>query len=65
MPVVRCWSEVSLGGSDDVVLGTRVVVRELRLARGCPERWDEALLLWLASNPWPGEFQWSRSSLRE
>ncbi|MGW0712490.1 glycoside hydrolase family 36 protein [Streptomyces sp. NPDC002643] len=37
------------------------------LARCLPagERWEDALSLWLAANPWSGEFRWSRATLAE
>ncbi|MFF0083075.1 alpha-galactosidase [Streptomyces canus] len=37
------------------------------LARPLPdsERWEDGLTLWLAANPWSGEFRWSRATLAE
>ncbi|MFE7275962.1 glycoside hydrolase family 36 protein [Streptomyces sp. NPDC057623] len=37
------------------------------LARHLPvgERWEDGLSLWLAANPWSGEFRWSRATLAE
>ncbi|UIX29216.1 alpha-galactosidase [Streptomyces sp. GQFP] len=29
------------------------------------ERWEDGLSLWLAANPWSGEFRWSRATLAE
>ncbi|WP_406011012.1 alpha-galactosidase [Streptomyces sp. NBC_00637] len=29
------------------------------------ERWEDGLSLWLAANPWSGEFRWSRANLAE
>ena len=65
VPVVRCWSEVTANGPDEVVLEHVSSFAYCGLARGCQDPWDGALPLWLATNPWTGEFQWSRASLRE
>ncbi|MBK3563823.1 glycoside hydrolase family 36 protein [Streptomyces sp. MBT62] len=37
------------------------------LARRLPAgvRWEDGLSLWLAANPWSGEFRWSRATLAE
>lgn len=37
------------------------------LARHLPAgvRWEDGLSLWLAANPWSGEFRWSRATLAE
>ncbi|MFH8468304.1 glycoside hydrolase family 36 protein [Streptomyces sp. NPDC017991] len=32
---------------------------------GDGERWEDGLSLWLASNPWSGEYRWSRATLAE
>ncbi|MDX2546821.1 glycoside hydrolase family 36 N-terminal domain-containing protein [Streptomyces sp. WI04-05B] len=29
------------------------------------ERWEDGLALWLAANPWSGEYRWSRATLAE
>ncbi|MET7745571.1 glycoside hydrolase family 36 protein [Streptomyces sp. NPDC005385] len=29
------------------------------------ERWEDGLALWLADNPWSGEYRWSRATLAE
>ncbi|WP_406471091.1 alpha-galactosidase [Streptomyces sp. NBC_01615] len=37
------------------------------VARHLPDgtRWEDGLALWLAANPWSGEFRWSRATLGE
>ncbi|MBK3645068.1 alpha-galactosidase [Streptomyces sp. MBT33] len=37
------------------------------LARHLPDgaRWEDRISLWLAANPWSGEFRWSRATLAE
>ncbi|KUO05541.1 alpha-galactosidase [Streptomyces caeruleatus] len=67
IPVLGCEVLVENTGDRPVTLEYVSSFALAHLARGLPDgvRWEDALSLWLAANPWSGEFRWSRATLAE
>ncbi|MDO0916601.1 alpha-galactosidase [Streptomyces sp. DT2A-34] len=66
-PVLRAEACVENSGDRPVTLEYVSSLALSNLARHLPEgeRWEDGLSLWLAANPWSGEFRWSRATLAE
>ncbi|MDX3641779.1 glycoside hydrolase family 36 protein [Streptomyces sp. MB09-02B] len=67
IPVLHAEAHVENGGGSAVTLEYVSSLALANLARGLPPgaRWEDGLSLWLAANPWSGEFRWSRATLAE
>ncbi|MEV8539651.1 glycoside hydrolase family 36 protein [Streptomyces sp. NPDC051572] len=66
-PVLHAEAYVENGGDHPATLEYVSSFTLSNLARHLPEgeRWEDGLALWLAANPWSGEFRWSRATLAE
>ncbi|MFI7061253.1 alpha-galactosidase [Kribbella sp. NPDC050124] len=62
IPVLHSWVEVSTT-RQPVVLDYVSSLTLSGLGRGL--QWEDELALWLAANPWSGEFRWRRATLGE
>ncbi|MDX2827798.1 alpha-galactosidase [Streptomyces ipomoeae] len=67
VPVLRAEAVVENTGDEPVTLEYVSSFALSNLARRLPdgERWEDGLSLWLAANPWSGEFRWARATLGE
>ncbi|GGN22938.1 glycoside hydrolase family 36 protein [Streptomyces fuscichromogenes] len=67
LPVLHAEALVENPGEAPVTLEYVSSFAVSNLARGLPDgaRWEDGLSLWLAANPWSGEFRWSRETLAE
>ncbi|MBE8476065.1 glycoside hydrolase family 36 protein [Streptomyces justiciae] len=67
VPVVHSEALVENAGDAPVTLEYVSSFALSNLARHLPdgESWEDGLSLWLAPNPWSGEFRWSRATLGE
>ncbi|MES5820495.1 glycoside hydrolase family 36 protein [Streptomyces sp. RG80] len=67
IPVLHADARVENAGGAPVSLEYVSSFALANLARRLPagERWEDGLSLWLAANPWSGEFRWSRATLAE
>ncbi|MEV6590097.1 glycoside hydrolase family 36 protein [Streptomyces acidicola] len=67
LPVLHTEAHVENEGDSPVTLEYVSSLALSNLARHLPagERWEDGLSLWLAANPWSGEFRWSRATLAE
>lgn len=67
LPVLHTEALVENTGDAPVTLEYVSSFTLSNLARDLPagERWEDGLSLWLAANPWSGEFRWSRATLAE
>ncbi|MGW0577054.1 alpha-galactosidase [Streptomyces sp. NPDC002920] len=67
IPVLRAEAHVENTGDHPAPLEYVSSLALSNLARQLPdnERWEDGLTLWLAANPWSGEFRWSRATLAE
>ncbi|WP_105970048.1 glycoside hydrolase family 36 protein [Streptomyces geranii] len=67
VPVLHAEAYVENGGDAPVTLEYVSSLTLANLARRLPAgaRWEDGLSLWLAANPWSGEFRWSRATLAE
>ncbi|QFQ95687.1 alpha-galactosidase [Streptomyces phaeolivaceus] len=65
VPVLHAEARVKNAGDSPVTLEYVSSLALSNLARSLPpgERWEDGLSLWLAANPWSGEFRWSRATL--
>ncbi|MDH6699345.1 alpha-galactosidase [Streptomyces sp. MAA16] len=66
-PVVASEAVVENTGDTAVTLEYVSSFALANLARRLPDdqRWEDGLALWLAANPWSGEFRWARATLAE
>ncbi|XUL86010.1 alpha-galactosidase [Streptomyces galilaeus] len=67
IPVLRTEARLENTGAGPVTLEYVSSFAYSNLARhlGDGERWEDGLALWLAANPWSGEFRWSKATLAE
>ncbi|NEC92290.1 alpha-galactosidase [Streptomyces sp. SID12501] len=67
IPVLRTEACLENAGDRQVTLEYVSSFACSNLARhlGDGERWEDGLALWLAANPWSGEYRWSRATLAE
>ncbi|WP_416980853.1 glycoside hydrolase family 36 protein [Streptomyces sp. T028] len=67
LPVLHAVARVENGGDAPVPLEYVSSFALSNLARTLPpgRHWEDGLALWLAGNPWSGEFRWSRATLAE
>ncbi|MFI6254004.1 glycoside hydrolase family 36 protein [Streptomyces sp. NPDC051016] len=67
VPVLRSEALLENAGRAPVTLEYVSSLTLSNLARRLPDgtRWEDGLSLWLAANPWSGEFRWSRATLAE
>ncbi|MCX4767386.1 alpha-galactosidase [Streptomyces sp. NBC_01275] len=67
IPVLRTEAHLENAGDHPVTLEYVSSFAYSNLARhlGDGERWEDGLALWLAANPWSGEYRWSRAALAE
>ncbi|BBC31608.1 uncharacterized protein SGFS_029020 [Streptomyces graminofaciens] len=67
VPVLHAEAQVENVGDQPVTLEYVSSFVLSNLARRLPEdeRWEDGLALWLAANPWSGEFRWARATLAE
>ncbi|MFJ8060953.1 glycoside hydrolase family 36 protein [Streptomyces sp. NPDC096142] len=67
LPVLHAEALVRNAGDAPVTLEYVSSFAVSNLARQLPadERWEDGLSLWLAANPWSGEFRWSRATLAD
>ncbi|MGW5650523.1 glycoside hydrolase family 36 protein [Streptomyces humi] len=67
VPVLQSEALVENAGGAPVTLEYVSSFTLSNLARHLPAgtRWEDGLSLWLAANPWSGEFRWSRATLAE
>ncbi|WP_460063063.1 glycoside hydrolase family 36 protein [Streptomyces sp. YKOK-I1] len=67
IPVLHAEARVENTGDTPVTLEYVSSFALSNLARTLPpgRRWEDGLALWLAANPWSGEFRWSRATLAE
>ncbi|MET8982803.1 alpha-galactosidase [Streptomyces sp. NPDC004539] len=67
VPVLTTEVHVENAGEAPVTLEYVSSFALSNLARHLPDgaRWEDSLALWLAANPWSGEFRWSRATLAE
>ncbi|MFI6549320.1 glycoside hydrolase family 36 protein [Streptomyces prunicolor] len=67
VPVLRAEAHVENRGDRPVTLECVSSFALSNLARNLPEgeHWEHGLSVWLAANPWSGEFRWSRATLAE
>ncbi|MEU1518285.1 glycoside hydrolase family 36 protein [Streptomyces sp. NPDC005811] len=67
IPVLHAEVRVENTGDTPVTLEYVSSFALSNLARTLPpgRHWEDGLALWLAANPWSGEFRWSRATLAE
>ncbi|ADI12896.1 alpha-galactosidase [Streptomyces bingchenggensis BCW-1] len=67
LPVLHAEAKVENTGDQSVILEYVSSFVLSNLAHRLPEdrHWEDGLSLWLAANPWSGEFRWSRATLAE
>ncbi|MEU5031463.1 alpha-galactosidase [Streptomyces milbemycinicus] len=67
LPVLHAEAKVENTGDQPVALEYVSSFVLSNLAHRLPEdrHWEDGLSLWLAANPWSGEFRWSRATLAE
>ncbi|MEV6484017.1 glycoside hydrolase family 36 protein [Streptomyces sp. NPDC051576] len=67
IPVLHAEAQVENTGPQAVGLEYVSSLALSNLACHLPdtERWEDGLSLWLAANPWSGEFRWSEATLAE
>ncbi|MPY55909.1 alpha-galactosidase [Streptomyces spongiae] len=67
LPVLSTEAHVENDGEGPLTLEYVSSFALSNLARHLAEdrRWEDGLSLWLAANPWSGEFRWSRATLAE
>ncbi|NEB02893.1 alpha-galactosidase [Streptomyces sp. SID13726] len=65
VPVLHTEVRVENTGDGPITLEYVSSLTLANFARLLPEgtRWEDGLSLWLAANPWSGEFRWSRATL--
>ncbi|MEU5108574.1 glycoside hydrolase family 36 protein [Streptomyces sp. NPDC021354] len=67
IPALTAEAYVENAGEQPVTLEYVSSFALSNLARGLADgsRWEDGLSLWLAANPWSGEFRWSRATLAQ
>ncbi|MEV7891273.1 glycoside hydrolase family 36 protein [Streptomyces sp. NPDC002817] len=67
IPVLHTEARVENAGESPVSLEYVSSFALSNLARDLPagRHWEDGLSLWLAANPWSGEFRWTRATLAE